>query len=95
MAPPDPDERTRNFVQALYDFTDPAPTTLDFKAGDIIEIIAKQPSGWWDGMIYGTPNGAWLRGWFPSNYVGQIIRGGDEENINGDQQQQRETSTQG
>lgn len=84
MAPPDPNERFRNFVQAIYDFTDEEEVELNFRAGDIIEILDKdeQSSGWWFGLRYGTED----RGWFPSNYVARIARGGDEENINGEQE---------
>lgn len=55
-----------DLVLALHDFvpSDDQATCLAFKAGDIIHVLNRDPSGWWDGEI----NGA--RGWFPSNYTG-------------------------
>lgn len=58
----------------MYAYSDPDPAILNFSRGDIIEIISKHPSGWWDCMTGSTWNGYGLggsvrRGWVPSNYV--------------------------
>ncbi|KAL7321682.1 hypothetical protein PS15m_001427 [Mucor circinelloides] len=50
-------------VQALYPFESNDPSSLRFEEGDYIDVLAKLPSGWWDGWCNGN------RGWFPSNYV--------------------------
>ncbi|KAK4511254.1 uncharacterized protein ATC70_012469 [Mucor velutinosus] len=50
-------------VQALYSFESNDPSSLRFEEGDYIDVLAKLPSGWWDGWCNGN------RGWFPSNYV--------------------------
>ncbi|KAI5989080.1 ras guanine nucleotide exchange factor domain-containing protein [Pisolithus albus] len=46
------------FVLALHDFTphQQNATCLSFRAGQVIHVLNKDSSGWWDG-------------WFPSNYV--------------------------
>jgi hypothetical protein len=38
-------------------------TCLAFRAGQVIRVLNRDPSGWWDGELDGS------RGWFPSNYV--------------------------
>lgn len=38
-------------------------TCLAFHAGQVIHVLNRDPSGWWDGEVDGR------RGWFPSNYV--------------------------
>jgi hypothetical protein len=55
-------ERSRMFVRALYDYSTDDPTSLSFRAGDIIQVLKQLDSGWWDGIVNGQ------RGWFPSNY---------------------------
>ncbi|KAF8510357.1 ras guanine nucleotide exchange factor domain-containing protein [Hysterangium stoloniferum] len=52
-------------VLALHDFTPLAPnaTCLSFRAGQVILVHNRDPSGWWDGELEDR------RGWFPSNYV--------------------------
>ncbi|RCI06127.1 hypothetical protein CU098_011230 [Rhizopus stolonifer] len=54
-------------VKANYAFESNDPSSLHFKEGDIIEVLCKLPSGWWDGWCCGR------RGWFPSNYV-QVLQ---------------------
>ncbi|KZV82274.1 ras GEF [Exidia glandulosa HHB12029] len=56
------------YVLALHDFT-PAgnATCLAFKAGQVIHVLNRDPSGWWDGELDGK------RGWFPSNYTGSAL----------------------
>ncbi|KAI0670978.1 SH3 domain-containing protein [Trametes maxima] len=56
---------TQEYVLAMHDF---APqqnnvTCLTFRAGQVIHVINRDASGWWDGELDGR------RGWFPSNYV--------------------------
>jgi son of sevenless-like protein len=38
-------------------------TCLSFRAGQVIRVLNRDTSGWWDGELEGR------RGWFPSNYV--------------------------
>lgn len=59
------------YVRALYDYEADDRTSLSFHEGDIIQVITRLESGWWDGVING------VRGWFPSNYC-QIITSSDE-----------------
>lgn len=57
LPPPD-------FVQAAYDFIQPDdPTYLCFRKGQLIRVVSKDVSGWWNGDLEGR------QGWFPSNYV--------------------------
>lgn len=52
------------FVRALYNWDgENERTGLAFQAGDILQIIRRAQSGWWDGVLNGR------RGWIPSNYV--------------------------
>lgn len=50
------------YVRALYEYSVDDRTSLSFRQGDIIEVLTRLESGWWDGMLRG------VRGWFPSNY---------------------------
>jgi len=70
LANPSPDETIRvspapEFVLALHDFhpQHQNATCLSFRAGQVIHVLNRDTSGWWDGEINGQ------RGWFPSNYV--------------------------
>ncbi|GJE91857.1 kinase-like domain-containing protein [Phanerochaete sordida] len=57
------------FCKALYDYQhgdDPDSNELRFRRGDIIEVLTRLESGWWDGLL------GEQRGWFPSNYVAAI-----------------------
>jgi hypothetical protein len=59
-AGPKPIERCR----ALYDFEpSDVPNGISIKAGDVITVLNKTPSGWWEGELRGQT------GFFPSNYV--------------------------
>lgn len=40
-------------VRALYDYQASEPTELSFNAGDIINVLQKDPSGWWQGELNG------------------------------------------
>lgn len=52
-----------SFCRALYDYTSADTSVLSFRKNDIIEILGRTGSGWWDGYL------GEVRGWFPSNYV--------------------------
>ncbi|KAJ3323043.1 hypothetical protein HDV06_002489 [Boothiomyces sp. JEL0866] len=52
-------------VVALYDYESTEESGLSFIQGDVIQVLQRLPSGWWDGMLNNK------RGWFPSNYVTQ------------------------
>lgn len=54
------------FVRALYNYVSQDESSLTFEQGDIIEVLTKLPSGWWDGLLGDA------RGWFPSNYVEEL-----------------------
>lgn len=51
------------YCRALYDYVASTPTELSFRKDEIMEILSRDRSGWWDGLIEDR------RGWFPSNYV--------------------------
>jgi len=54
-----------DYVIAMHDFAPMAPnaTCLSFRAGEVIHVLNRDETGWWDGELDGR------RGWFPSNYV--------------------------
>ncbi len=53
------------YVLAMHDYLPDQrnATCLAFRAGQVIRVLNRDPSGWWDGELDGG------RGWFPSNYV--------------------------
>lgn len=53
------------YVLAMHDYAPQTQnaTCLSFRAGQVIHVLNRDPSGWWDGELEGR------RGWFPSNYV--------------------------
>ena len=53
----------QEYYIAKYDYEPDSSNYLPFSAGQLIKIIRKHPSGWWDGELAGR------RGWFPSNYL--------------------------
>jgi len=53
-------------VEAKFDFEAQDESQLSFRQGDIIQVISRLSSGWWDGFCNGK------RGWFPSNYVQDV-----------------------
>ena len=65
LSPDEMSEAPQEFVMAMHDFVPqpPNPTCLSFRAGQMIHVLNRDPSGWWDGELKGR------RGWFPSNYV--------------------------
>ncbi|OCH84910.1 ras GEF [Obba rivulosa] len=56
---------SRDYVLAMHDFVPQHQnvTCLAFDAGQVIHVLNRDASGWWDGEVDGR------RGWFPSNYV--------------------------
>lgn len=61
-----PSERPQpEYVLAMHDYVPEQrnATCLAFRAGQVIRVLNRDPSGWWDGELDGG------RGWFPSNYV--------------------------
>lgn len=56
-------------VKALYDFASEDGDDLNFKAGDVIEVLdSSDQYGWWSGRIKETQK----TGNFPSNYVKKL-----------------------
>lgn len=60
---------TQEYVLAMHDFAPQQQnvTCLSFRAGQVIHVINRDTSGWWDGELDGR------RGWFPSNYVSSEV----------------------
>ena len=54
---------TTFFCRALYDYQSADDSSLSFRRGDVIEVLTRLETGWWDGLLGDE------RGWFPSNYV--------------------------
>ena len=50
-------------VKALFDFTPQEEGELEFKRGDLIQVVEKDDPNWWRGKL------ANKEGMFPSNYV--------------------------
>ncbi|CRK13737.1 hypothetical protein BN1723_001997 [Verticillium longisporum] len=59
------------YVRALYDYEAEDRTSLTFNEGDVICVLNRLETGWWDGVLNG------VRGWFPSNYC-EVITNPDE-----------------
>lgn len=57
-------------VIALYNFPGTQSSHLALDLGDTIHVLAKNDSGWWDGVC--VRNGDMVRGWFPQNYVRSV-----------------------
>ncbi|KAF5315158.1 hypothetical protein D9619_007210 [Psilocybe cf. subviscida] len=92
-ASPVVDETVRlgpEYVLAMHDFVpqQQASTCLAFRAGQVIHVFNRDPSGWWDGELDGR------RGWFPSNYVNATSgsQDGISERSRGHSQSQSESS---
>ncbi|KAI0320546.1 ras guanine nucleotide exchange factor domain-containing protein [Amylostereum chailletii] len=62
---PPQEEVESEYVLAMHDFVPEQRngTCLSFRAGQVIHVLNRDASGWWDGELDGS------RGWFPSNYV--------------------------
>ncbi|KAI0916974.1 hypothetical protein AcW2_007229 [Taiwanofungus camphoratus] len=65
------------FCRALYDYQTTDASSLSFHKNDIIEVLTRLESGWWDGLLGDE------RGWFPSNYVAVISDQEAEATLNG------------
>uniref|UniRef100_A0A3B4ABF7 Osteoclast-stimulating factor 1 n=1 Tax=Periophthalmus magnuspinnatus TaxID=409849 RepID=A0A3B4ABF7_9GOBI len=52
--------------EALYDFTAEEEDELEFRAGDIIEVLDRNDPSWWRGKLRGKS------GLFPANYTEQL-----------------------
>jgi len=54
-------------ARALYDYSaEPGSLELSFSEGDILRILSKDESGWWDAELRG------VQGMIPSNYVKEL-----------------------
>ncbi|KAI0372236.1 ras GEF [Pilatotrama ljubarskyi] len=74
------------FCRALYDYQTNDSSSLSFRRGDIIEVLTRLESGWWDGLLNDE------RGWFPSNYVTVISEQEADAALNGIEYPQSQTS---
>jgi len=66
FAPPPTPPPSVPQCRGLHDYVGRSATELSFQAGDIINVITKDPGGWWEGELRGA------RGWLPSNFVQEI-----------------------
>lgn len=67
---------SEDFVIALHEFSASSSgsnTCLSFHIGQVIRVLNRDGSGWWDGETVASDADPSLtspsRGWFPSNYV--------------------------
>ncbi|CEP64158.1 Ras family guanine nucleotide exchange factor CDC25 LALA0_S10e03752g [Lachancea lanzarotensis] len=57
-------------VVASYDYLPSRKSQLRLNAGDVIYVMSKHESGWWDGVtVSNRPTLRCLRGWFPHNFT--------------------------
>lgn len=68
-----------DYVLAMHDFSPQHQnaTCLSFRASQVIHVLNRDNSGWWDGELEGR------RGWFPSNYVTAEVSSITEEVLPG------------
>ncbi|KAL0481267.1 myosin heavy chain [Acrasis kona] len=68
--PPLPRKTTDNRpkLRAAYGYDATAGDELTLKEGDLLYLIEKDPSGWWEGELIATGK----RGLFPGNYVQEL-----------------------
>lgn len=64
--PPKDKPTLPEYCKAIHDYGSIIPDGLSFKAGDVIQILRRDPTGWWDAYFGET------RGWIPSNYVVEL-----------------------
>ncbi|EGG07628.1 uncharacterized protein MELLADRAFT_62410 [Melampsora larici-populina 98AG31] len=75
LAEPTRPELVDDFVVAIHDFTSLSSGSnicLSFSAGQVIRVLNRDGSGWWDGETVSEDEDSSTppcRGWFPSNYV--------------------------
>ncbi|TFK40534.1 ras guanine nucleotide exchange factor domain-containing protein [Crucibulum laeve] len=64
-----------DYVLAMHDYAPESQnaTCLSFRSGQVIHVLNRDGSGWWDGELDGR------RGWFPSNYVSSHVSSLTEE----------------
>lgn len=62
--PPPPSSEFIETVIACFSFASDNAYSLALKPGDVIKVLLKFETGWWDGV-----NSQGQRGWFPSNYT--------------------------
>ncbi|KAN0016101.1 hypothetical protein ACTFIU_006055 [Dictyostelium citrinum] len=55
-------------AKVIYDFESKEPNELNLKKGDIIVVLAKDASGWWQGINQTTQ----ASGWFSNTFVEEI-----------------------
>lgn len=67
------------FCRALYSYKATDTSSLSFRRHDVIGVVNKLETGWWDGFLGD------VRGWFPSNYVTSISDEEAEELLFGEQ----------
>lgn len=48
---------------AIHDYTPKSKNTLSLKKGDVVYVLDRHQSGWWDSVLNG------IRGWVPSNFL--------------------------
>jgi len=66
-AEPDSEEPKEMKARALFDYAGAGQENeLLFSTGDEIEVLQKDDSGWWEGVLNGT------RGWFPAEFVEEV-----------------------
>jgi len=57
------------FVTALYAYSGADDTELSFQKGDVIEVLEKDASGWWEGRLSTGTKGS-----FPENYTAAAVK---------------------
>ncbi|KPP71106.1 hypothetical protein Z043_110014, partial [Scleropages formosus] len=55
-------------VKARFNFQQTNEDELSFTKGDIIHVTRMEEGGWWEGVFNGKT------GWFPSNYVREVLQ---------------------
>uniref|UniRef100_A0A8B9LXK9 Rho guanine nucleotide exchange factor (GEF) 7b n=1 Tax=Astyanax mexicanus TaxID=7994 RepID=A0A8B9LXK9_ASTMX len=55
-------------VKARFNFQQNNEDELCFNKGDIIQVTRQEDGGWWEGTFNGRT------GWFPSNYVKEVVQ---------------------
>ncbi|ORZ33355.1 ras guanine nucleotide exchange factor domain-containing protein [Catenaria anguillulae PL171] len=56
-------------VEALFDYAAQEPNCIDIRKGDILYVLEKHETGWWEGINPNAIDHVNARGWFPSNFV--------------------------
>jgi len=64
--PPPPKAPVLPQVRCLYDYQAQDAEELSFSAGDVLNLMKKEDSGWWLGEFHGR------QGLFPNNYIEEI-----------------------